>query len=94
MVTRDDYGRNHFDRHPVDRRLCESEVETPTGYRRVCAVASPDGDEAVVMASDCRLASYEGDPAYGDGWPTSGRRVGAGIARVLTRQTCRRNRTT
>jgi hypothetical protein len=64
-----------------------------TSYHRVSNVASPDGDEEVEMASDCRLACYEGNPAYCDGWLTSGRRVGAGIARVLTRQTRCRNRT-
>ena len=65
-----------------------------TSYHLVSNVTSLDGDGEAEMASGCRLACFEGDPAYCDGWPTSGRRVGAGIARVLTRQTCRRNRTT
>ena len=43
-----------------------------TRYHRVSNVASPDGDEEVGMASDCRLACYEGNHAYSDGWPTSG----------------------
>ena len=30
-VTRDDYSRNHFNRRPVDRRLCESEVAMRIG---------------------------------------------------------------
>jgi len=77
-VTRDDYGRNHF-----DRRLCESEVATGTRYHRVSGnVASPGGDGEVEVASGCRLACCGWNHAYNDGWATSGRRVGAVIARV------------
>ena len=63
VVTHDDYARNHFDRRPVNRRLCETEVEMPTGCHRVSAVASPDGDGAVEMASDSHLVRDGGDPA-------------------------------
>jgi len=52
-VTRDDYGRNHFECRPVSRGLCESEVAMATGYHRVCDVASPDGGGAVEMVSGC-----------------------------------------
>jgi len=34
-----------------------------TGYHRVCGMASPDGDGAVEMASDCYLVRGGGDPA-------------------------------
>jgi len=50
-------------------------------------VASPDGDGEAEMASGCRLACCDSwNHAYNDGWATSGRRAGAVIARVLTRQ--------
>ena len=33
---------NNFGHHPVNCRLCESEVAMPADYHRVCNMASPD----------------------------------------------------
>jgi len=43
-----------------------------TSYHRVSKVASPDGDGEVEMASGYLLGCCEGNPAYNDGWATSG----------------------
>ena len=81
-MTRDDYARNHFDRRNIDRRLCETEVEMPTGCHCVCAVASHDGDEAVETASDCHLIRNEGNPACIDAAGLMNDDM-SGVARVI-----------
>jgi len=50
----------------------EREVSMGTSYHRVSNVASPDADREVEMASGCLLGCCEGNPAYNDGWATSG----------------------
>jgi len=88
VVTRDDYGRNHF-----DRRLCESDVEMPTGYHRVCAVPSPGGDEAVEMESDCHLVCDQGNLACIDAAGSTNDDTTAGSESHLTSPIRYQNRT-
>ena len=93
VVTRDDYARIHFDRRSVDRRLCESEVTTPTGYHRICAVASPEGEEAVEMPSDCHPIRDGGNPTRIDEAGSTNDDTSAGRENHLMHPIRYRNRT-
>ena len=78
MATRDDLGRDHF-----DRRRGETDVEMPTGYHCARAVASPDGEKVAPIASDSHLVHARGYPARID--RAEGRRttIRAAVAKVI-----------
>lgn len=72
-ATRDGLCHNHHGRRHVDHRPCESEAAAmASDCRRACVVrASPDGDGAAEMVSDCHLARGGGNPSCGDGAGTA-----------------------
>jgi hypothetical protein len=92
---------NRRGRHRVDRRPCENEVVAmATGCHRACVAAaavaaSPDGDGAVEMVSDCHLAHGGGNPACNDGAGRGGDDGNGGRASHLMHQNhcLNRNRT-
>jgi len=62
-----------------------------TGCHRVCAVTSPDGDEAMEMASDCHLVRDEGNPTCIDGVGSTNDDTSTGHESYLTHPTHCRN---
>jgi hypothetical protein len=66
----------------------------PTGYHRVCAVASPGGDEAVEMASDCHLVRGAGNSACIDGAESTNDDTSGGRESHLTNPIRCRHQTT